>query len=96
MELHEYLEHVVDYDSFVAFVHALRADRQAEERQEQGGQVQRFPSTCSEWQNDTISDFLEAGLAYLEDTVRTTRPANDGKTPWRIVAEFLYAGNIYE
>jgi hypothetical protein len=96
MQLHEYLEQVDDHDSLLVFVRALLADRKTVERQHQAALEDLSDPAGIAWQNDTISDFLESGLAYLEDTAKPTLPSVDGKTTWRTVAEFLYAGKIYE
>ncbi|MBA2621161.1 MAG: hypothetical protein H0U87_08170 [Acidobacteria bacterium] len=45
---------------------------------------------CAEdWQNETIEDYLESSAAWLADSKR-----NDFS--WKLMAEFLYCGKIYE
>jgi hypothetical protein len=74
---------VNDQRSFIAFVRALQADR-AE------------LSTRSQWQHDTIEDYLEAAAAWAEDAPMQLPPSPDTAAIWRTFAHFLYCGKIYE
>ena len=49
------------------------------------------------WQNATIDQFLQAAVAWAEDSDfgRRQELVPDA-SPWRRLAVFLYAGKIYE
>ena len=83
MPLIEQLAHVSDQPSFIAFVRALQADR-------------ADLNTRSEWQQDTIEDYLEAAAAWAEDAPMQLPPSLDIAAIWRTFAQFLYCGKIYE
>jgi hypothetical protein len=91
-ELHELAEAVTDEASFLRFVSALRADREAADR------GHRDPSGIDAlgWQNDTIEAFLEAALAWAEDSDFGRRVQLVDVSPWKRFAAFLYCGKIYE
>ncbi len=89
----ELLVQVADRASFIAFVLAL-----AEEREEAEQCEQREPSLyqCGgayRWQNQSISSFLYASLEYFE-----AKPFHEPELvpSWRMLAEILYYGKIYE
>ncbi len=83
MHLIDQVAQVSDQPSFIAFVRALQADR-ADLR------------TRSEWQHDTIEDYLEAAAAWAEDAPLQLPPSPDTAAIWRTFAQFLYCGKIYE
>ena len=89
----EMLEEVVDRDSFLSFVRALAAERRAAERMEREEPVRYQLGGALDWQNGDISAFLEAALHYFEATP-LRRP--EEIPSWRMFAEFLYFGKIYE
>lgn len=70
-----------DEEEFLAAARALEADRRG------------FPKS---WENQTIEDFLEAAIAWAEDSKFGAKQGLDGATPWRKVIAFLEAGKIYE
>ena len=88
----ELLDHVNDRDSFVAFVEALAADRQRAEAMERADPVGYQLGGALVWQNGDISGFLSAALNCFD------HPENRAATEssWRLFAEFLYFGKIYE
>jgi hypothetical protein len=89
----ELLRRVVDRDSFIAFVTALAAEREEAERMEREEPVRYQLGGAHNWQNGTISSFLGAALVYFQPT-RLRKPE---ETPsWRMMADFLYYGKIYE
>jgi hypothetical protein len=89
----ELLGEVVDRDSFLAFVQALAADRWEAERMERAEPVRYQLGGALGWQNGDISAFLEDALQYFEATP-LRRP--EDVPSWRMFAEFLYFGKIYE
>lgn len=79
MNLFDLLEEVTDRTSFLAFVRALAGDRRA----------------GVDWQNDTISDYLEAAVSWAEDAEGLPEGLPD-QGSWSALARLLYAGKIYE
>jgi hypothetical protein len=75
MDAYEYLERVNDRSSFLAFVRALGSEAAGE---------------SDDWQNGSVSSYLEAAAAWMEDSADLQQPS------WRDFAQFLYAGKIYE
>lgn len=91
--LYELLEAVNDLPSFMAFVAALAAEREAAEQLEREEPARYQLGGALGWQNGSISTYLEAALAYFEDSgwaESSERPT------WRDLAQFLYMGKIYE
>jgi len=86
---------VTDEASFLAFVRELAADqRLAVNVEEQDSQRHGAPRG---WQNATIEQFLEAAVAWAEDSDFGRRQElGPEASPWRSLAVFLYAGKIYE
>jgi hypothetical protein len=87
------LESVIDRESFIAFVRALATEREEAERMERADPDRYQLGGASNWQNGDISAFLWAALEYFEPG-----PYHQPEdTPsWRMLAEFLYFGKIYE
>jgi hypothetical protein len=86
---------VTDEASFLDFVRALEADRRLAaklgEQEPHGYAVHRG------WQNATIERFLEAAVAWADDSEFGRRQALGADvSPWRRLAVFLHAGKIYE
>ena len=78
---------VNDRKSFVRFVHALIADREDAER------LEKVVGGTSDWQNSSISTFLECALAGAE---AQRKWGTDPAPSWKDLAIFLYLGKIYE
>jgi hypothetical protein len=89
----ELLGRVTDRDSFITFVSALAEEREEAERMERDDPKRYQLGGAHDWQNGSISSFLGAALAYFE-------PTPDGKPEdapsWKMMADFLYCGKIYE
>lgn len=86
------LSRVSDRRSFIEFLSAL-----AEERKEAEGLVTAMPGyetgDSQDWQNSSISSFLSGALAYFDGQPNQ----HSGSMPnWRMFAEILYYGKIYE
>jgi hypothetical protein len=87
------LAKVVDRDSFIAFVTALAAERQSAEELEKDNPERYRWAPARDWNNGTISSFLYAALAYF----RGGPFHKPEEVPsWKMFAEFLYFGKIYE
>lgn len=89
----ELLDEVVDRDSFIAFVNALAAERLEAEEMERDEPVRYQLGGAHNWQNGTISSFLYGGLAYF-DPKPVHQP--EAAPSWKMLADFLYHGKIYE
>jgi hypothetical protein len=95
MELHEYLERVVDEHSFLEFAKALVADKEDEDRKEKVNPLNPYSHGWNGWQSATIAQFLESAVAWAEDSdFGAKMQPNDN--PWKKFALFLYGGKIYE
>ena len=81
MELHDQLEGVRDQATFLAFVGALAEDRR------------KRPES---WENGSVETFLEAAVAWAEDTEMGATQGLAEASPWKRAAVFLYCGKIYE
>lgn len=92
MSPEELLDRVHDRESFIAFVEALAAERERAEAMERADPVRYQLGGALGWQNGIISGFLSAARIYFDHP--------DDRTPeepsWRLFAEFLYFGKIYE
>lgn len=93
MELEELLDRVVDRESFVVFVRTMAAESEtAAEMVAASPDKYRYASALG-WENTTISDFLYCSLLYFDSS-----PLRCPETvpSWRMFAEFLYFGKIWE
>jgi hypothetical protein len=88
----ELLDRVTDRDSFIAFVEALAAEREKAEAMERAEPVGYQLGGALGWQNGDISGFLSAALACFDHPDHRTSE----EPSWRLFAEFLYFGKIYE
>ena len=86
---------VTDEASFLDFVRALEADRRLAAKLEE--QEPHGYGALRGWQNATIEQFLEAAVAWADDSEFGRRQTlRVDVSPWRRLAVFLYAGKIYE
>lgn len=89
--LFDSLEKVVDEASFLKFVEALAVERRA---------IETFPETSDGfrggWANQSILYFLEAGIAWANDSQFGIKPGPKPQNQWQIFAMFLWAGRSYE
>lgn len=80
-EPYDLLEEVKDEKSFLLFVKSLIKDRESPE----------------DWENNSISDFLESSVAWAEDADFGINQDSELKTnKWKQFSVFLYCGKIYE
>ena len=89
IELIDYLNQVTDRESFILFVRELIKDREIAQKSEIENVEKNKFGNASDWENQTIEHFLDGAVFWLEDSVR-----ND--ITWKLMAEFLYCGKIYE
>jgi len=86
----EFLGQVKDRESFLAFAKALLEERERAEKMEaEEPEKYRFSGALG-WENGSITSFLGAALACVEDG------SHFEEASWRGFAEFLYSGKIYE
>ncbi len=85
------LEQVTDRESFLAFDRALAADREDEVAKEQVQPSSPYGPGANGWENATIEAFLEAALAWANDSGDLPEEPS-----WYAFANFLYCGKIYE
>lgn len=85
------LEATNDEATFLRFVQALLV-----ERRESESMPQTADGFQGEWANQSISQFLGAAHAWALSSGFGTRQGPKSGTPWRLFADFLYAGRGYE
>ncbi|PKN26496.1 MAG: hypothetical protein CVU65_05455 [Deltaproteobacteria bacterium HGW-Deltaproteobacteria-22] len=96
MKLHEQLERVTDQESFMAFARALAQDRASAVQAEAKSPASHYGADAGGWENTSIEAFLEAAVAWAEDSNFGTTQGLATVSPWRKFAVFLYCGKIYE
>lgn len=89
METIDYLEKVNNRESFILFVKELIKDRESARKIESNAPEKNNYSSVSDWENPNVENFLDGAVSWLEDSER-----ND--ISWKLMAEFLYCGKIYE
>ena len=95
-ELHQILERVESPISFLEFARALVADRAASVAAESANPSSPYGPDAGGWENTTIEAYLEAAVAWAEDSSFGVSQGLQGANPWRVFATFLYCGKIYE
>ena len=90
------LEAVADATSFLAFVHALVADREAAAARERAQPASPYGPDAGSWENDRVETFLAAAVRWAESTNIGLAQGLRADNPWRRFAQFLYLGKIYE
>jgi len=88
MTLDNALDKVTDKKSFLVFVQLLLEDREKVENKKM-----TIDGFQGDWANNDISSFLEASLAWAEDSDFVNQKNNN---PWNECATFLLLGKIYE
>lgn len=93
MKPEELLDQVNDKNSFIAFVEALADEREEAQALEKAEPKRYCLDGAHNWKNADIASFLAAGLAYFDE-----KPFHkpEEHPSWRMFAEFLYCGKIYE
>ena len=90
------LEAVTDANSFLAFVHALVADRESAVQRQKAQPSTPWGPDAGGWENTRIETYLEAAAAWAEDTDFGASQGLNASNPWRLFAQFLSVGKIYE
>lgn len=89
------LENVTDEASFLAFAHLLLRDRRDAANAEH--LAASSPHELDEgWANVSIEQFLAGAIGWAEDAEFGRRHHLEHATPWRLFAQFLYAGRMYQ
>ena len=92
MELHELAERVDSKETFLEFVAALRADREASRAEETEHPSSPYSPAARGWENPELGRFLEAMQAWTEGSGERIA----GEPSWRTFADMLMAAKIYE
>jgi hypothetical protein len=91
---------VHDCESFLAFVRALVADREAaveaEKQNPTDPRVLGLVPDAGGWYNFTVEAYLNASLSWAEDTGMGVSQGLPPEPSWRAFAVFLLCGKIYE
>ncbi|MFL5327843.1 MAG: hypothetical protein ACJ8C4_02925 [Gemmataceae bacterium] len=91
---------VHDRESFLTFVRALVADREAAVKAEKRGPTDpralRIMQDAGGWYNFTIEAYLDAALRWAEDSDMGESQALPASPSWKAFATFLLCGKIYE
>ena len=96
MELLEKLDTVSDADSFLVFARALYLDRKKSIQAETEIKTSIYGADVGGWENTSIDAFLEAAIAWAEDSHFGSNQGLTPENPWKQFAVFLYCGRIYE
>jgi len=95
MELEDYLDKVIDQSSLLEFAKALQTDKENEDLKQKENPVSPYSSGHNGWESNTISGYLEASIAWAEDSNFGDAQASATNT-WKKLALFLYGGKVYE
>ncbi len=89
----ELLKAVHDHETFVAFVKALAAERQAAAKIEAENPQAYIVDGALGWANGDISQYLEAACEFFASV-----PERDPvpEPSWKVFAEILWCGKIIE
>lgn len=96
MELATKIEKVTDAPSFLEFARALMLDRKAAIAAEARAASSPYGKDAGGWENTTIEGFLEAAIAWAEDSQFGANQGLSSEQPWKQFAVFLFCGKIYE
>ena len=89
------LSQVQDCESFLAFVKVLVRDRERSEQAENKLPSSSWGPESGGWENISIAQFLEAAVAWAEDTCDSPQGISFVAS-WKSFASFLYSGKVYE
>ncbi len=95
-ELVDLCDNVQDQHTFMVFAKALLSDRYEAMEKEALGSDSPDGDDESDWENRSIDRFLEAALAWAEDSDMGLSQGASPANPWGRFASFLYCGKIYE
>ena len=86
MELNEELENVKSLESLIRFIRLMAQDNVRDSNEA----IRPFGEQ-EDWQNGSISDYLDAIAAWAEDSVSIAHFPD-----WKYIATLFYVGKIYE
>jgi hypothetical protein len=95
-ELEQAVETVVDEESFLQFLLALRDDREASVAAEEASPSSPYGPDAGGWENTTIERFLDTAVRWARDSVNGNQNYVKPDNPWRRVADILIAAKVYE
>jgi len=93
MSPEELIDQVNDKESFVKFLDSFISDCQIAEKMERENPEMYQWGGANNWQNSSISCFLESASVYL---MEGPHRHEGGDLDWKDMANFLYFGKIYE
>ena len=97
IDLTEMADRVNSKASFLAFVAALQADREAEVAIERAHPSSPYGPGAHGWENGSIEAFLDAMSAWAAASSGPTMQPHISEEPsWRAFARMLHAGKFYE
>ena len=90
---YEIFDSIIDEKTFIIFCKYLLKDKQEDSVNENNHPSSPYGPTKNGWENITIEAFIEAAIAWAEDS-------DFGKTQnlnvWQKFAQFMLAGKSYE
>jgi len=89
-DLMDICETVSDEASFIEFLEHLRSDFLDSRDKEARKPSSPYTADANGWENTTIDAFLEASVAWANDTQDSTI------NPWEKAAKIILAGKVYE
>lgn len=89
------LDEVTDRATFLEFVRLLAIDRDGVSDKEDPICEHTNSSVTSSEENRTVESFLEAAVAWAEDSQGGIHEISESAS-WKSFAKFLYAGKYYE
>ncbi len=90
------LEEVTDQQTFLAFAKRLQVDRAHSAELERKNPASAYGPDAGGWENTTIESFLDAAIAWAEDSKFGVSQGLSPSNPWKQFATFLYCGKVYE
>jgi hypothetical protein len=93
MNPEEQIKNIVDKESFMGFLEAFISDRESAEVLERNEPEKYQLGGANNWQNHSISHFLESASCYFTDGPHRHE---GNELSWKNLANFLYFGKIYE
>lgn len=94
MTWHDRLELVIDRSSFVRFVYALAEERDRAQEMENASPDNDRLNGALGWNNADISSYLGTFAGFLD--TKSHSDLDYERPSWRLFAEALYFGKIYE
>ena len=93
MSPEEQIKNITDKESFMKFLEIMIIDRESAEELERKDPEKYQWRGANNWQNSSISHFLESGSCYFTEGPHRHK---GNELSWKDLAGFLYFGKIYE